>query len=69
MRSNELVGKRVRYRSEEGVVVRLLGDPRGTPGMAWKLIVELSGPSATPSRQISLYEFEWDELEGLMGEG
>ena len=59
MRLEDLLGKRVRYKGEEGYVVE------GRAGDGASVVVSFRALSGTPSRNVIVPESEWDEIEVL----
>jgi hypothetical protein len=59
VRLEELLGKRVRYKGEEGYVVE------GHAGEQTSVVVSLRGTANAPSRNVTVPESEWKELELL----
>jgi hypothetical protein len=59
VRLEDLLGKHVRYRGEEGYVVE------GHSGEQTSVVVSIRGMSDAPSRNVIVPESEWGELELL----
>ena len=59
MRIEELLGKHVRYKGEEGHVVE------GHAGERASVVVSIHGMSSVPRHNVTVPESEWDELEVL----
>jgi hypothetical protein len=59
VRLDDLLGKHVRYRGEEGYVVE------GHAGEQASVVVSIRGVSDAPSRNVTVPESEWGELELL----
>jgi len=55
----DLLGKHVRYRGEEGFVVE------GHSGEQASVVVSIRGMSDAPSRNVIVPETDWDEIELL----
>jgi hypothetical protein len=55
----DLLGKHVRYRGEEGRVVE------GHSGEQASVVVSIRGMSSVPRRNVTVPESEWDQLELL----
>ena len=59
MRLEDLIGRHVRYKGEEGYVVE------GHAGEQSSVVVSVRGVSDAPSRNVTVPESEWGELELL----
>jgi len=59
VRLEDLLGKHVRYRGEEGYVVE------GHSGEQTSVVVSIRGTSDSPSRNVTVPESKWGELELL----
>lgn len=59
MRLEDLLGKHVRYKGEEGRVVE------GHSGEQASVVVSLRGGNGIARRNVTVPESEWDELEIL----
>ncbi len=59
MKLEDLLGKHVRYKDEEGHVVE------GHSGEQASVVVSIRGMSSVPSRNVTVPESEWEELELL----
>ena len=59
MRLEDLLGKHVRYKGEEGYVVE------GHSGEQTSVVVSILGMSGAPSRNVTVPESAWREIELL----
>ena len=59
MKLEDLLGKHVKYKGEEGYVVE------GHSGVQASVVVSIHGMTATPRRDVTVPESEWQELELL----
>lgn len=59
MRLEDLIGRHVRYKGEEGYVVE------GHAGEQSSVVVSIRGVSDVPSRNVTVPESQWGELELL----
>ena len=59
MRLEDLIGKHVRYKGEEGHVVE------GHSGEQASVVVSIRGMTDVPRRNVTVPESEWGELELL----
>jgi VCBS repeat-containing protein len=59
VRLEDLLGKHVRYRGEEGFVVE------GHSGEQASVVVSIRGTNDVPSRNVTVPESKWGELELL----
>lgn len=59
MRLEDLIGKHVRYKGEEGHVVEGHSDEQAS------VVVSIRGMNDVPSRNVTVPESEWGELELL----
>jgi hypothetical protein len=59
VRLEDLLGKHVRYKGEEGHIVEGHSDEQAS------VVVSISGMSNMPRRNVTVPESEWEELELL----
>jgi len=59
VRLEDLLGKHVRYKGEEGYVVE------GHSGEQASVVVSIRGTSDAPSRNVTVPESQWGEIELL----
>lgn len=59
MKLQDLLGKHVKYKGEEGHVVE------GHSGEQASVVVSVSGSTGVPRRNVTVPESEWEELELL----
>lgn len=59
MRLEDLLGKHIRYRGEEGYVVE------GHSGEQTSVVVSIRGTNDVPSRNVTVPESKWGEIELL----
>ncbi len=59
MRLEDLLGRRVRYKGEEGRVVQ------GHVDVQASILISIPAKVGSPSRVVTVPESEWDELELL----
>ena len=59
MKLEDLLGKHVRYKGEEGRVVEGHSDVHAS------VVVSIRGASSAPRRNVTVPESEWEELELL----
>ena len=59
MKLEDLLGKHVRYKGEEGHIVE------GHSAAQASVVVSIRGMSDAPSRDVTVPESEWDEFELL----
>jgi hypothetical protein len=59
VRLEDLLGKHVRYKGEEGYVVE------GHSGEQASVVVSIRGISGAPSRNVTVPETQWGEIELL----
>lgn|GEM_PF-1383408 len=64
MRLEDLLGRRVRYKGEEGHVVEGHSG-EGRSGDRSSVVVSISGMNNVPRRNVTVPESEWGELELL----
>ncbi len=64
MRLEDLLGRRVRYKGEEGHVVEGHSG-EGRSGDQSTVVVSIRGATSVPRRNVTVPESEWGELELL----